>query len=294
MAGLDEPDTERLLGIHIRTAAGLVAGAKHARETGCTTFQIMSGNPSAWNPGALDPVKAEQFRRFLDEHSLRPCFLHAAYLINLSCRQGRNAGLYEKSLALLKATMRRAAELSCEFVVVHLGSRRGFDRDEALDALAGGLADLPGDDGCMLLLENGAGAGDSVGSGFEELADVLKAAAERRVKQPLGICLDTAHLWGAGYDLQSAAAAERLVDEFDELVGIDRLHLIHINDSSVERGSRRDRHEHPGKGLIPWEALEAIVRHPKLRQMAMILETPGKSSPSDKQRMRDLRALAGR
>ncbi|MCL4472624.1 MAG: deoxyribonuclease IV [Actinobacteria bacterium] len=282
------------LGIHIRTAGGLVTGARHALEIGCTTFQIMSGNPSAWNPGELDRRQAELFRLFLDEHDLRPVFLHAGYLINLSCRTGRNAPLYAKSFRLLQATIERASALSCEYVVVHMGSRRGTGRQQALESLVEGICRLEaGADPPALLLENGAGAGDTAGATFEELAEVLSLAAVRGVSLPLGICLDTAHMWGAGYDLGSGAAARRLVDDFDKVVGINRLHLIHLNDSPVERGAHRDKHEHIGQGLMSVKALEAIVRHPGLRDVAMILETPGKSEPSDQKRMDDLRALAG-
>jgi deoxyribonuclease-4 len=285
------PGPQRL-GIHIRTGSGLLAGARHAREVGCNTFQIMSGNPSAWNPGELDPRRADEFRAYLDRYDLRPVFLHAGYLINLSCRTGRNAPLYAKSVNLLKKTMERAAALSCEYVVVHMGSRRGTGAAEALESLVEGIRKL-GDKGPTLILENGAAAGETVGSTFEELAAVLAAAEEHGIQLPLGICLDTAHLWGAGYDLSSGAAARRLVDEFDRVVGLGRLYLIHLNDSPVERGARRDKHEHIGCGLISVKGLEAIARHPKLRSVAMILETPGSTEPSDAERMDDLRALAG-
>ncbi|MHB9111239.1 MAG: deoxyribonuclease IV [Thermoleophilia bacterium] len=314
----------RLLGIHIRTASGLVAGARHAREIGCTTFQIMSGNPSAWNPGELDQDQAAEFAAYLDETGMRPVFLHAGYLINLSCRTGRNAPLYAKSVTLLKNTIERAAALSCEYVVVHLGSRRGTGPDEALASLVDGICRLERED-CgdargavgkkmrgaggkrapggrtsdvdhampMLLLENSAGAGETVGSTFEELALVLGAAEKRGVRLPLGICLDTAHMWGAGYDMTSGAAARRMVDEFDRVVGVERLHLIHLNDSPLERGAKKDKHEHLGCGLIPLKGLEAVVRHPRLRSVAMVMETPGNTEPSDQKRMDDLRVLAG-
>lgn len=290
-----------------------MTGARHALEIGSHTFQIMSGNPSAWNPGNLDPEAAARFRLFCQENGLGPIFLHAGYLINLSCRTGRNAPIYAKSVKLLKQTLERAAALGCRYVVVHLGSRRGGSEEESLESLVQGICKLESggcpegprartssaaaggqDDGLpMLLLENSAGQGDSVGSYFEELAMVLREAHQRGARQPLGICLDTAHMWGAGYDLTSGAAARRLVTDFDATVGVDRLHLIHLNDSSVERGSRRDRHEHIGCGLISIKGLEAIVRHPKLRSIAMVMETAGSSNPSDEQRMQDLRALAG-
>lgn len=279
----------------------------------------MSGNPSAWDPGKLDPVAAARFRQFCQEQGLGPVFLHAGYLINLSCRTGRNAPIYAKSLKLLRATLDRASALGCQFVVVHLGSRRGLSEAESLEMLIDAICALEnkaptkgrhpaassvptdptgaGREAAagrpVLLLENSAGQGDAVGSIFEELAMVLASAQRRGARQPLGICLDTAHMWGAGYDLSSAAAARRLVKEFDAAVGISRLHLIHLNDSPVERGARRDRHEHIGCGRMSLKALAAIVRHPLLRRVAMIMETPGSTEPSDAQRLRDLRKLAG-
>ncbi|MHB8176474.1 MAG: deoxyribonuclease IV [Thermoleophilia bacterium] len=282
---------DRRLGIHLRTGGGLLAAARHAREIGCTTFQIMSGNPSAWNPGRLDPVKAAEFAAYTREHDL-PVFLHAGYLINLSCRSGPNTLIHARSVKLLQANIGRARALGCEQVVFHPGSRRGVSAGESQAALLDGIGSMDAG-GVVLLLENGAGSGDTACSRFEELGQVLDAAAARGIAAPLGVCLDTAHLWGAGYDLTSAAAARRLVDDFDRIVGIGRLRLIHLNDSPLERGSRRDRHEHLGCGQISPAALTALARHPRLREVPLIMETPGASSPSDGQRMRDLCELAG-
>lgn len=257
----------------------------------------MSGNPSAWNPGKLDPARASEFSRYVDKHGMRPVFLHAGYLINLSCRRGRNAPIYAKSVKLLQDNIDRAAALGCEYVVVHMGSRKGTGKDEALKALLDGISRLkvPRDGGNSptLLLENSAGAGDSVGAGFKELAMVLAAADASGIRMPLGICLDTAHLWGAGYNLSTPAAVRRLVNEFDRMVGLDHLRLIHLNDSAAEPGSRKDKHEHLGSGMIPLPGLKAVARHRRLRRVPMIMETPGKTNPSDEQRMKDLRTLAG-
>jgi deoxyribonuclease-4 len=296
----------RRLGIHISTGGGLVKGAEHAREIGSNTMQIMSGNPSAWNPGKLDKKQAVGFIRCLDDYDLRPVFLHAGYLINLSCRTGRNAPLFNKSVRLLAENVERARALTCEYVVVHTGSRRGTGETEALAALVTGLAKLrqrsdrrsepaPGrrKKTPMILLENSAGSGDATGVTFEELAAMLAAARNEKVGLPLGICLDTAHMWGAGYDLSSAAKVRRIVNDFDATVGIEHLHCIHLNDSAVELGSRKDRHEHIGRGLIPLAGLKAFVRNLKLRFVPMVMETPGKTEPGDTERMRDLFELAG-
>jgi deoxyribonuclease-4 len=283
----------RRLGIHIRTAGGLVAGARHAVEIGSTTMQIMSGNPSAWNPGSLDPKQATAFAAFLDEHDLRPVFLHAGYLINLSCRIGRNAPIYAKSVRLLQANIDRAEALSCEFVVVHLGSRMGDCAEASLEALLEGIGKLRSSRPLTLLLENSAGSGETVGASFEELAAIMEAVRSQGAPLPLGICLDTAHMWGAGYDLSSGPKVRRSFDDFDRMVGLEYLKLIHLNDSPVVRGARRDRHEHLGHGLIPLPALKAVVREPRLKGVPMIMETPGKTEPSDEKRMDDLWHLAG-
>lgn len=298
---------KRLLGIHISTGGGLLAGARHARDIGCTTFQIMSGNPSAWNPGKLDLEKASEFARFVRENGLDPVFLHAGYLINLSCRTGRNAPIYAKSIALLRANLDRAIALGCAAVVFHLGSRKDTSVEEARVALVDGICRLEDEGEPLsggaglpegvampeLLLENSAGAGDLTGSRFEELAEVLSAAEAAGSRLPLGICLDTAHLWGAGYDLSTPAASRKVVNEFDDIVGVDKLKFIHYNDSAVERGSLKDRHEHPGEGLIPLAGLRAFARIRKIRHVPLVMETPGSTEPGDGERMRDLRKLAG-
>ncbi|MHB0867343.1 MAG: deoxyribonuclease IV [Thermoleophilia bacterium] len=293
-----------LLGLHVSTAGGLVKSAVYANGLGCTTIQIMSGNPSAWKPGKLDPEAAAKFRAYLDEFGPRPVFLHAGYLINLSCRRGRNAPLWTKSIRLLQDNLDRAALLGCEYVVVHLGSSRGYGPHVAMASLLQGLRRLrtpavaagsagTGTPPPVLLLENSAGQGDAVGSSFQELAAILKAARDTGVSQPLGICLDTAHMWGAGYPLTSAVRAGRIIDEFDALVGVENLQLIHLNDSPVPLGSHKDRHEHLGCGLMSLPALRAIVRDKRLRHVAMVMETPGGTNPSDMERMDDLRRLAG-
>ncbi len=258
----------------------------------------MSGNPSAWNPGSLDLEQARRFSSYLDAHDLRPVFLHAGYLINLSCRRGRSAPIYAKSVRLLQASIDRAADLTCEYVVVHMGSRMGTGEEEALAALVEGLARLkagPADGGrrVTLLLENSAGAGDTAGARFEELQRVLEAAAAASLRLPLGVCLDTAHMWGAGYDLSSGPRVRAVFDDFERLVGLERLSLIHLNDAAAELGSRKDRHEHIGCGLMPPAGLRAVAREPRLRAVPMIMETPGKSRPTDGQRMEDLWRLAG-
>jgi deoxyribonuclease-4 len=291
----------RLLGIHIRTASGLTAAARHARDIGCKSFQIMSGNPSAWNPGKLDAGAAHEFKDLVAEYNVGPVFLHAGYLINLSCRTGRNAPIYAKSIRLLKVSIERAVELGCAAVVFHLGSRKNTTPDEAQKSLVDGICRLEtevrgfptGIDLPQLLLENSAGAGDLTGSRFEELGDLIAAVEARNCYLQLGVCLDTAHMWGAGYNLATPTAVRKVINDYDNIVGVDRLKLVHFNDSSVELGSHKDRHEHPGAGLIPVDGLRALARNRKIRHVPLIMETPGKTEPGDEQRMRDLKELAG-
>ena len=265
----------------------------------------MSGNPSAWNPGELDARAAAEYRALVAEKKLGPVFLHAGYLINLSCRTGRNAPIYAKSIKLLQENMDRAAILGCEYVVVHMGSRRGTTAEKALAAMVDGLSRLhpkvaegqPDDakpsSPPMLLLENGAGSGDTVGASFEELGEVLRAARDRGVRISLGICLDTAHMWGAGYDISSKKSIDILVEDFDRHVGIDRLWLVHFNDSPVERGSKRDKHEHLGCGLIPMAGLRACARHRKMCRVPLIMEPPVNTNPPESRPVATLRPFGG-
>jgi deoxyribonuclease IV len=259
------------IGIHISISEGLENTARRAAEIGCETIQIFAANPSAWHSRDIDPNTADLFRGLASDLDLRPVVVHTPYLLNLASPDPNN---YGKSAAALADSLRRATLLGAQYVVTHIGSRRGESLEpavsriceaisEALDRIAGNV---------VILLENSAGAGESVGSRFEELRTILDCLEEQHDR--LGICLDTAHLWGAGYDISLAKTADHVIAEFDATVGIDRLMLLHLNDTCVPLGSHRDRHANIGTGNIGEAGFAALLHHPALMDLPGIIETP--------------------
>ncbi len=247
--------------------------ARRARQIGATALQIFSDNPTAWRRRAEPPADAPQFIAFCTQHGIAPVAIHASYLINLAGTAEPFAG---QSLEGLRHEMRRAPAYGATLVNTHIGSHRGEGREAGLERVASvvrsALADAPA--GVLLVLENSAGGGDTLGSRIEELAAVLDAVGGSA--EQLAFCLDTAHLWGAGYDISTQEGAADVLDRFDALIGLDRLALMHLNDSKSALGSRSDRHEHLGAGKIGAIGLAAFLRDPRLPgRTTLVMETPG-------------------
>jgi deoxyribonuclease IV len=247
--------------------------ARRARQIGATALQIFSDNPTAWRRRSEPPPDAPAFVAYCAREEIGPVAIHASYLINLA---GSAEPFASQSLAGLIYEMRRAPAYGASMVNTHIGSHRGGGSEAGLGLLWANvsrvLAETP--HGVRLVLENAAGGGDSLGSTIEELARILQGitGGDDRV----AFCLDTAHLWGAGYDLSTVEGATAVLDRFDALIGLDRLALIHLNDSRSKLGSRSDRHEHLGAGQIGPAGLRAILRDPRLPgRTTMVMETPG-------------------
>jgi deoxyribonuclease IV len=247
--------------------------ARQARQIGATALQIFSDNPTAWRRRSEPPADAPQFVAYCAREGIGPIAIHASYLINLA---GSAEPFASQSLAGLIYEVQRAPAYGASMVNTHIGSHRGGGSEAGLGLLAANvsrvLAETP--DGVRLVLENAAGGGDSLGSTIEELARILEGITGGDDR--LAFCLDTAHLWGAGYDLSTVEGATAVLDRFDALIGLDRLALIHLNDSRSRLGSRSDRHEHLGAGDIGPAGLGAILRDPRLPgRTTMVMETPG-------------------
>ncbi|MHB0912130.1 MAG: deoxyribonuclease IV [Armatimonadota bacterium] len=252
------------IGMHV--SGGLRGATSRAAEIGCEAVQVFASNPSAWRSPPIPPEVAAEFSTGAREYDLRPVVVHTPYLLNLSSPDDE---VYAKSVTALADGVLRAKALGADFVVTHIGSHKGsgFDPERVRAAVWG----LPG---TMLLLENSAGGGNSVGADFAELAAILEGLEE------VGVCIDTAHAWGAGYDVSTPEGVEATLSEFDSLVGLSRLKLLHLNDTGVERGSRRDRHANIGTGRIG-EGIAALVNHPALTDLAGIIETPPRQEGRD-------------
>jgi deoxyribonuclease-4 len=267
------PDGAPRVGIHLGVAGGLLRAARRARQIGATALQIFSDNPTAWRRRPEPPADATQFIDFCERHGIAPVAIHASYLINLA---GTAEPFARQSLEGLEHEVRRAPGYGATLVNAHIGSHRGEGREAGLRRVASVvrrvLADAP--PGVRLALENSAGGGDTLGSQIEELAAILEEVGGSAAQ--LAFCLDTAHLWGAGYDISTAEGATAVLDRFDELIGLDRLALMHLNDSKSVLASRTDRHEHLGAGRIGAIGLAAFLRDPRLPgRTALVMETPG-------------------
>jgi deoxyribonuclease-4 len=277
------PDGRRL-GAHLPLGNGMVKAADRAAEIGATALQIFGDNPTAWKRRAGPPAEQDAFRARLAEHDISPVVVHASYLINLA---GPDPDFFERSIALLASELRDAPGLGARYVNVHVGSHRGSGVEVGIERLADGIVETlarsgeppeggPATEPPTILLENSSGGGWGLGVSVVELAAIAEAVDRRGVPADrVGFTLDVAHAWGAGYDLSNPAATDALVDEFDRRIGIERLTLVHLNDSKSALGSRMDRHEHVGAGQIGEAGMARILRHPLLAHVAYIVETPG-------------------
>jgi len=268
------------LGRHMPTHSNAVKAAEIARQLGCNTIQIFASNPTGWRPTAGDPASFAAFARAARDCGLDPIVIHAAYLINLG---SPDEVIWEKSVSLLRWTLQRGALLGASYVVFHTGSHRGSGVDAGLARIAEGIAlilpETPPE--VMLLLENDVGAGNSLGHNFEQIGMVLNVLPQ--YQERLGVCLDTAHLWGAGHDISNAASVQQMLQHFDDIIGLKRLKIIHLNDTEMALGSHRDVHARLGEGIIGEEGLRALLTDPRLDHVAVLLETPIKTDEHDKE-----------
>lgn len=256
----------------------MVRAVERAHQIGATALQIFADNPTAWRRRAEPPHELPAYRERLVALDIGPVAIHAPYLVNLA---GTDEDFFGRSVSVLATDLRAAPGFAARFVNVHIGSHRGSSVEAGTARLARGLAlvlaevdDHP--DAPMVVLENSAGSGSGLGTSVTELAGIAEAIAAVGIPpQRIGFCLDTAHAWGAGIDLASAAETDRFLAEFDAQIGLSRLVMVHLNDSKAERGSRLDRHEHLGAGRIGADGMAGILLHPALEHAAFFLETPG-------------------
>lgn len=260
------------IGIHTSIAGGVGQALELARRLRCTTLQIFSASPRMWTDGrqTIDADSANQFRQRRRDLGITPLVIHANYLINLAAPAAR---LQAMTIRGFRGEIERALALDAEYLVVHPGSRRDSTIDAAIGQIANSLRRAAEglDLGRLrILIEVTAGQGSAVGSRLEELRWILEACPEME----LGICLDTAHLFAAGYEIHNEAGLQKTIDEIDRTIGLDRVRVIHVNDSKVAFGSRVDRHQHLGRGQIGLDALGRLINHPGFAGRAFILETP--------------------
>lgn len=258
------------IGLHVRVAGGYPKAVAHAKAAGCNALQVFSSNPRSYRPSAIDVPALEAFAQLRRDAGIDPCAIHTPYLINLASDDPK---IYQGSLRLLESDLAVAARGGMRLVNTHLGSYGNRDRRAGFvavcRALEAALRDIA--PGVFLVLENSAGAGNLAGGTLEELGDFVKTVGHPQ----LGVCLDTAHAWAAGYAIDSQAGVDRFIEQAAAQIGIDRVMMFHFNDTEVPLGGSRDRHWHIGEGKIGFDGFRALLAHPELRDKTAILETPG-------------------
>ena len=274
------------IGLHVHVARGYAKAVEHAKSAGCAAMQVFSSNPRTYRTTAVDHNALEAFAAARREAGLDPCAIHTPYLINLASEDPKIAA---GSLHLLQNDLAVAAQGGMRFVNTHLGSYGTRDRAEAFRAtcraLETALAAI--EPGVFLVLENSAGAGNLMGGTLEELGALVRALPHPQ----LGVCLDTAHAWASGYEINSTDGVERFVDQAEREIGVERIQMFHFNDTQVPLGASRDRHWHIGDGQIGFDGFRALLAHSELREKTAILETPG-TDEDDVRNMQTILAIA--
>jgi len=277
----------RRLGVHTSIAGGVHLSLTRARELGCTTMQIFSHNPRQWHVSRMSDEAVRQFKELRELSEIEPVFIHTSYLINLAALR---PDILDKSVQLLIREMELADALGAEYVVLHTGSASEDNGDKARRRASDAVRIVSGYRtwNARLLLENTAGERGDISSKIRDLAEIMNAAGSALVA---GICLDTCHAFQAGYDLSSEEGLDEIVREIEREIGLERVRLIHLNDSKMAFNAGVDRHEHIGTGEIGKEGLKRIIHHPSLKDVPLILETPKKSEEDDPRNLKVVRGF---
>lgn len=279
------------IGIHTSIAGSLEKAALKAAELGADAFQIFSASPRMWSAQMPEAGEVEKLKAARERLGLEPLVVHANYLINLA---SSDEALRKKSAAAFRGEMERAAAIGAEYLVVHPGNYKGWTKEEGIAAVARSMAEACEGlktDRLQVLVENMAGGTNQLGGRFEELREIRRAAEEFGVR--LGYCVDTCHCLAAGYDVAAARGLEETVAEMERVLGLNNVPVIHTNDSKGALGSHLDRHANIGEGNIGEAGFRRILRHPKLRNMAFVLETPIDNEGDDRRNVEALKKAAG-
>ena len=255
------------IGCHLSSAKGYLHMAKDAVSIDANTFQFFTRNPRGGRAKAIDPKDIAAFAAYAPEHGIERILAHAPYTLNPASDKQQTRDF---ALMVLAEDLGRMEETPHQLYNMHPGSAVGQPCEVAIAKIADTLnQSLLPHQTTTLLLETMAGKGSEIGGTFEELAAII---AQVELESHVGVCLDTCHVWDAGYDI--VGDLDGVLEEFDRVIGLDRLHAIHLNDSMNARGSHKDRHARIGEGEIGFKALAAVTNHPKLRDLPFYLETP--------------------
>jgi len=261
-----------LIGAHISAANGVFNAPLNAAKTGCECYQFFSRPPQGGPIQKLTPAIIKLFEKNNVRFGFKEYYIHAPYFINLASVKNN---VYYSSISILKEELKRGSQLGVKYLMTHLGSANNSSREEAIKKVAAGVEKiLTGyHEKTQFLIEMSAGSGQIIGDTFEEIAAILKKI-KPSLRKKIGICFDTAHTFASGYDLRDKKQIENVLNRFDKIIGLEKLKLIHINDSAAKLGSHLDRHAHLGQGEIGLNAFKLLVKNKKLVKVNLILETP--------------------
>lgn len=270
----------RRIGCHVSIAGGIVNAPERAAELGCEVFQMFSRSPQGGAAPKITPEIQREFKEQMEKHDQKECFIHAPYYINFA---SANKAIRSSSTRIIREELERGSLVGAKYVMFHPGSAKDLDREEALKITAEGVAKvMDGYTGSTeLLLEISAGTGNVMGDTFEELHSIITMSG-----YDLGICLDTAHIFASGYDIRTSGEMNKVLDVISKTIGLKAVKLVHSNDSKVDLGARRDRHEHIGEGKIGRSGFEHMLEAFKLD---FILETEHDKVKEDIRILKDIR-----
>ncbi len=275
-------------GFHVSISGGISKAVLRAKELGCETFQIFSRNPRGWRYSPIPKDEIEAYKSDLLKSGIFPVAIHMPYLPNLASPDKKT---YELSVSSLCEELKRANQIEAQFLVTHLGKAMGDDERKAVARVANAIEkalDFAKD--TKILLENTAGQGTEVGYRLSQIGEIIDMVGK---DERVGICFDTAHAFEAGYDIKSEDGLSKTISEIEERIGIERLYLIHLNDSKTPLGSRVDRHWHIGEGYIGKDGFYRIINYPLFKDLPAVMETPKKSKDDDLKNMKTVKMLRG-
>lgn len=275
------------IGAHVSIAGGIDQAPLNAKEAGCECFQFFSRSPRGGKAPGLTPKIVKSFKANCKKYNFTNYYIHTPYYINLASQNNR---IRYGSINVIREELERGSVLGVKYIMTHLGSARDLPRKKALDQVVAGIKKiLQGYKGqTVFLVEIAAGAGEIIGDSFDEIGTIINKVPYF-VRDKLSVCFDTAHAFASGYDLRDKKTIDNTLKEFDQKIGLDKLKLIHGNDSKVDLGSHVDRHEHIGMGKIGKEGFRIILNHPKLKKLDLVIETPADGRQNDIKVLKNLR-----
>ncbi len=275
------------IGAHVSAAGGVEKVAQRAHEIGCECYQFFTRSPQGGNVKPITKDMVLAFERENTKYGFTHTYVHAPYFINLASTNNKT---YYGSISILREELERCSLLGVRGLMTHIGSAHDLSEKEAVERTAQAVTELLKDykGRTRFLLEVSAGAGNIMGATLTQINTIITLSEKNVSKKSIGVCLDTAHLFASGYDIRTKKDVEKVAKEIRTSFGWDRVEVIHSNDSKVDLGERKDRHEHIGKGKIGKEGFEALITHKEFGKVDFILETP-----EEELRKQDIRILKG-